>query len=166
VPNEFHHIAVDFCQCRLSNSTHRWEQLLLYGWFPSTPDNPQSAVTIPALKLFHAVSLQGKTTAYHFFNALAKITDNTGSRAFKVRALFSSDLSCTHLELQRRYQLVLRLVREWRNLRALKRGGMGNDRDRFAAETRDGELAVECIACPKVGVNLPEGWETASPERR
>ncbi|KAJ7306264.1 hypothetical protein DFH08DRAFT_824713 [Mycena albidolilacea] len=148
-PNGFHHVAVDFCQCRLNNSTHRWEQLLLYGWFPSTPDNPQSAVTISALKLFHAVSLQGKTTAYHFFNALAKITDNTGSRAF-----------------ERRYQLVLRLVREWRNLQALKRGGMGNDRDRFAAETRDGELAVECIACPKVGVNLPEGWETASPERR
>ncbi|KAJ7694277.1 hypothetical protein B0H14DRAFT_3044225 [Mycena olivaceomarginata] len=148
-PNGFHHVAVDFCQCRLSNSTHRWEQLLLYGWFPSTPDNPQSAVTISALKLFHAVSLQGKTTAYHFFNALVKITDNTGSRAF-----------------QRRYRLVLRLAREWRNLRALKRGGMGNDRDRFSAETRDGELAVECIACPKVGVNLPEGWQMASPERR
>ncbi|KAJ7823820.1 hypothetical protein B0H14DRAFT_2825782 [Mycena olivaceomarginata] len=113
-PNGFHHVAVDFCQCRLSNSTHRWEQLLLYGWFPSTPDNPQSAVTISALKLFHAVM---------------KITDNTGSRAF-----------------QRRYRLVLRLAREWRNLRALKRGGMGNDRD--------------------LGVNLPEGWQMASPERR
>ncbi|KAJ7821085.1 hypothetical protein B0H14DRAFT_3089147 [Mycena olivaceomarginata] len=33
-------------------------------------------------------------------------------------------------------------------------------------ETRDGELAVECITCPKVGVNLPEGWHTASPEQR
>jgi hypothetical protein len=49
-----------------------------------TPDNPQTVITIAALKLFHAVSLQGKTTAYHFFNALAKITDNTGSNAFKV----------------------------------------------------------------------------------
>ncbi|KAJ7773541.1 hypothetical protein B0H14DRAFT_3095985 [Mycena olivaceomarginata] len=43
---------------------------------------------------------------------------------------------------------------------------MGNDPDRFAAETRDGELAVECIACPKAGVNLPEGWEKASPGQR
>ncbi|KAJ7351324.1 hypothetical protein DFH08DRAFT_651445, partial [Mycena albidolilacea] len=61
-----------------------WEQLLAYGWYPATPDNPRSAVTIPALKVFHTVSLQGKTTVYHFFNALAKITDNTGSRAFRV----------------------------------------------------------------------------------
>ncbi|KAJ7324024.1 hypothetical protein DFH08DRAFT_711469, partial [Mycena albidolilacea] len=60
----------------------------------------------------------------------------------------------------------LRLVREWHNLRALKRGGIGNDPDRFSTETRDGELAVECITCPKVGVNLPEGWHMVSPERR
>ncbi|KAJ7862390.1 hypothetical protein B0H14DRAFT_3444766 [Mycena olivaceomarginata] len=110
---------------------HRWEQLLSYGWFPSTPDAPKSAITIPTLKLFHAVSLQGKTTVYHFFNALAKITDNTSSRAFK-----------------RRYQLALRVVREW------------------PAQTRNGELAVDCIACPKVGVNLPDGWEKAPPEKR
>jgi hypothetical protein len=83
-PNGFHHVSVDFCQCRLGGGQPHWEQLLSYGWFPATPDNPQSAITIAALKLFHAVSLQGKTTVYHFFNALAKITDNTGSKAFKV----------------------------------------------------------------------------------
>ncbi|KAF8178779.1 hypothetical protein K438DRAFT_1464057, partial [Mycena galopus ATCC 62051] len=77
-PNGFHHVTVDFCQCRRAGSAHRWEQLLSYGWFPATPDVPQSAITISTLKLFHAVSLQGKTTLYHFFNALAKITDNTG----------------------------------------------------------------------------------------
>ncbi|KAJ6513461.1 hypothetical protein C8R45DRAFT_813279 [Mycena sanguinolenta] len=148
-PNGFHHLAVDYCQCRLSDAKPRWEQLLSYGWFPSTPDNPKSVITIPTLKLFHAVSLQGKTTIYHFFNALAKITDNTGSRAFK-----------------RRYQLVLRVVRQWRNLRALKRGGLGNDPDRTTSETREGELAVECLACPKAGVNLPDNWKDVPPEKR
>ncbi|KAJ7691679.1 hypothetical protein B0H14DRAFT_3531790, partial [Mycena olivaceomarginata] len=148
-PNGFHHVAVDFCQCRRSGSQSHWEQLLAYGWFPATPDNPQSAITISALKLFHAVSLQGKTTAYHFFNALAKITDNMGSSTFK-----------------RRYQLALRVVRQWRNLRALKRGGMGNDPDRRTAETHEGELAVDCLACPKAGVNLPQGWESAPVELR
>jgi hypothetical protein len=49
-----------------------------------TPDASKSAVTVPTLKLFHAVSLHGKTTICHFFDALAKITGNTGSRAFKV----------------------------------------------------------------------------------
>jgi hypothetical protein len=76
-----------------------------------------------ALKLFHSISLQGKTTIYHFFNALAKIMDNMGSKMFKVRG------SCT-------------------------------------AQTCKGELAVECIACPKAGVNLPEGWEKAPVEMR
>ncbi|KAJ7731187.1 hypothetical protein B0H14DRAFT_3517920 [Mycena olivaceomarginata] len=136
-PNGYHSVA------------SHWEQLLSYGWYPATPDNPQSAITISALKLFHAVSLQGKTTAYHFFNALAKLTDNTGGTTFKCR-----------------YQLALRVVRQWRNLRALKRGGMGNDPDRRTAETHEGELAVECLACPKAGVNLPEGWEKAPVEVR
>ncbi|KAJ6458780.1 hypothetical protein C8R45DRAFT_1056277 [Mycena sanguinolenta] len=72
-----------------------------------------------------------------------------GSRAFK-----------------RRYQLILCVVRQWRNLRSLKRGGMGNDPDRCTAETRRGELGVDCIACLKVGVNLPEKWEETPLERR
>ncbi|KAJ7861829.1 hypothetical protein B0H14DRAFT_3445083 [Mycena olivaceomarginata] len=148
-PNGFHSVAVDFCQCRRSGSQPHWEQLLSYGWYPATPDNPQTVITIATLKLFHAVSLQGKTTAYHFFNALAKITDNTGSNAFK-----------------NRYQLALRVVRQWRNLRALKRGGMGNDPNRRTAATREGELAVDCLACPKVGVNLAEGWKKAPMELR
>ncbi|KAJ7302498.1 hypothetical protein DFH08DRAFT_918916 [Mycena albidolilacea] len=76
------------------------------------PNNPQSAITIAALKLFHAVSLQGKTTVYRFSNALEKLMDNTGRKAFK------------------------------------------------------GELAVDCITCPKAGVNLPEGWENAPVEFR
>jgi hypothetical protein len=167
-PNGFHHVAVDFCECRLSGSRRRWEQLLSYGWYPATPDDPQSAITISTLKLFHAVSLQGKTTAYHFFNALAKITENTGSNAFKVDSCFCfSFVGMSSDEItQCRYQLALRVVRQWRNLRALKRGGMGNDPDRRTSETHEGELAVDCLACPKAGVNLPEGWERAPVEMR
>ncbi|KAJ7825889.1 hypothetical protein B0H14DRAFT_2596232 [Mycena olivaceomarginata] len=130
--------------CRECLVELHWEQLLSYSWYPVTPDNPQSTITIAALKLFHSISLQGETTVYHFFNALAKITDNTGSKEFKCR-----------------YQLALRVVRQWRNLRALKRGGMGNDPDRRTAQTHGGELAVDCITYPKVGVNLPDGWEKA-----
>jgi hypothetical protein len=33
---------------------------------------------------------------------------------------------------------------------------MGNDPDRCTAETHEGELAVDCLACPKPGVNLPK----------
>ncbi|KAF7378006.1 C2H2-type domain-containing protein [Mycena sanguinolenta] len=81
----------------------------MYGWYPSTPDAPRSAVTIPVLKLFHTISLQGKTTTYHFFNALSKITNNIGSKVFKI---------------------ILHMVHQWHNLHTLKGGGMGNDAER------------------------------------
>ncbi|KAF8195150.1 hypothetical protein K438DRAFT_1968480 [Mycena galopus ATCC 62051] len=158
-PNGFHH-AQKFAESSSTSSLHKTRGFtrvhpdddhddVVVGWFPSTPDNPQSAIMISTLKLFHAVSLQGKTMVYHFFNALAKITDNTGSQAFR-----------------RRYQLALRAVHQLRNLCALKCGGMGNDPDRRSTETRDGELAVDCLACPKAGVNLPSEWEKTPPEKR
>lgn len=46
----------------------------------------------------------------------------------------------------------------------LKRGGRGHDL-RGAEGTESGELAVECPACPRPGVNLPEGWESV-PEKQ
>ncbi|KAJ7831464.1 hypothetical protein B0H14DRAFT_3464063 [Mycena olivaceomarginata] len=104
-PNGFHHVG------RLLRMST--------GWFQTE---------MGAAALIRLFARQNQ--AYHFFNALAKITDNTGIR---------------------RYQLALRVVRQWRNLRALKRGG---------------ELAVDCLACPKAGVNLPEGWERAPVEMR
>lgn len=47
----------------------------------------------------------------------------------------------------------------------LKRGGRGQD-PTGADGTREGELAVECPACPRPGWNLPDGWENAPPEER
>ncbi|KAJ7788324.1 hypothetical protein B0H14DRAFT_3504322 [Mycena olivaceomarginata] len=136
--NSFHHVAVDFCECRQNGSQFRWEQLLSYGWYPSTLDAPKSAVTISALKLFHAFSLQGKNNGLSFFQRVGQ--DYRQSRAFKFASGGTFALS--------------------------NAGGMGNDLERLSSETHQGELAVDCLACPKVGVNLPEDWEKASPEER
>lgn len=57
-------------------------------------------------------------------------------------------------------------MREWRHLRMLKRAGRGNDPARKVADTRAGELAVECPACPRPGVNIPDDWENVPPKRR
>ncbi|KAE9384955.1 hypothetical protein BT96DRAFT_960830 [Gymnopus androsaceus JB14] len=51
------------------------------------------------------------------------------------------------------------------HLKELKRGGRGNDGVRNMAETKIGELAVSCITCPAPGINLPEGWENAPPDK-
>ncbi|KAJ7791305.1 hypothetical protein B0H14DRAFT_3500649 [Mycena olivaceomarginata] len=118
-----------------------------YGWYPATPNNPQSAITISALKLFHAVSLQGKTTRLPFFNALAKLTDNTGG---------------TTVDTSWRFELYANGV----TFVLSSAGAWATIPTRCTAETHEGELAVECLACPKAGVNLPEGWEKAPVEVR
>ncbi|KAJ7805539.1 hypothetical protein B0H13DRAFT_2244255 [Mycena leptocephala] len=35
-----------------------------------------------------------------------------------------------------------------------------------AQGTKPGELAIECPACPRPGINLPEGWEDTPPEKQ
>jgi len=56
-------------------------------------------------------------------------------------------------------------MRMWRHLKMLKQAGRGQD-PLGAEGTKEGELAVECPACPHPGRNLPEGWENAPPEIR
>ncbi|KDQ54200.1 hypothetical protein JAAARDRAFT_60933 [Jaapia argillacea MUCL 33604] len=52
-------------------------------------------------------------------------------------------------------------IRMWQNLSMLKRAGRGHDPAGPLA-TKEGELAVQGLACPHVGRNLPDGWEKSS----
>lgn len=56
------------------------------------------------------------------------------------------------------------MVREWRHIKMLKRAGRAYDPEGIAA-TAPGSLAIHCRACPLPNINLPKGWENASPER-
>ena len=53
------------------------------------------------------------------------------------------------------------MVREWRNLKMLKRAGRGHDPAGVAA-TKEGECAIICPAFPQPGINLPADWREAS----
>lgn len=57
-----------------------------------------------------------------------------------------------------------RCVRQWRNLKDIKRGGAGNTSVPID-DLGDGTLAVECPACPQPGRNLPPEWENESQDR-
>ncbi|KAF8145475.1 hypothetical protein K438DRAFT_1630027 [Mycena galopus ATCC 62051] len=100
------------------------------------------------------MTLQGKVTTYDYYSGLKKLTDNTGC----LRGVADG--------LKDRYKSFMRMMREWRYLLMLKRGGRGNDPDRLVVETRPGELSVRCPACPQPGVNIPDDWESAPPELR
>ena len=46
----------------------------------------------------------------------------------------------------------------WRHLKRLKRAGRGNV-ERGWSNVPPGSLAVICPACPRAGINVPDGWE-------
>ena len=52
------------------------------------------------------------------------------------------------------------MLRMWRHLRMLKRGGRSYDKAGIQG-TSPGELAVLCPACPIPSVNLPPDWKSA-----
>ena len=56
-----------------------------------------------------------------------------------------------------------RIARIWRHLLMLKRSGRGHD-SQGAAATSQGELAIECPACPHSGCNLPDNWTADNPQ--
>ncbi|THU75457.1 hypothetical protein K435DRAFT_880783 [Dendrothele bispora CBS 962.96] len=117
-------------------------------WFPGTHTRPKTAFTFQMLMQFHILTLSGKINGFDYYRGLERLTDNTGKK------------------IPNRYPTLLRVVRQWRHLRMLHRGGRGNDGKQEIADTKLGELAVECIACPRPKINLPPGWDTASSDRR
>ncbi|KAL0566702.1 hypothetical protein V5O48_015298, partial [Marasmius crinis-equi] len=57
-----------------------------------------------------------------------------------------------------RYDELTRVLRMFRCLRMLKRGGIGNSLDPDLVNIPSGTLVVKCPACPRPEVNLPENW--------
>ncbi|KAI0042927.1 hypothetical protein FA95DRAFT_1575419 [Auriscalpium vulgare] len=143
----FHSINVAFCRCYHRGDIPIYMQLLAIRWYPATPINPTTAFTFDLLDTYHELSLQGNVNLYDFTLAIEHRTDNTG---------LNSPSS--------RYRQLALVVRQWRFLKMLKRGGRGHDPAGVDA-TSPGALAVECPACPRPGVNLPDGWESAGPDQ-
>ncbi|KAJ7015979.1 hypothetical protein C8F04DRAFT_983763 [Mycena alexandri] len=142
-----HELSVDFCGCERRHSTQRRTALLEKRWYPATHDTPRTAATFNFLNLFVIQTHQAKTTMYDYYMTTVRSTCGSGKK------------------VPNRYPELLRMVRQWRHLQMLKRSGRGHDQSGVNG-TKLGALAIECPACPRPDVNLPEGWETASPEDR
>lgn len=146
--NAIHEVAVDFCRCTRAAAAGAPDiQLLRAGWYPASETRPQTCMTLVALDKFHMETLQAKTTMYDFYSTLEKLSDNSGNKP------------------PNRYQVFIRICREYRHLMMLKRGGRGHEEGGVEA-TQPGGLAVRCPCCPRPGVNLPPDWENAPKEDR
>ncbi|KAJ7791277.1 hypothetical protein B0H14DRAFT_3567333 [Mycena olivaceomarginata] len=146
--NGIHEVGLDFCCCGLAEDHD--VQLLRARLYPATTTNPVTAATFRVLRDFHLLSLEAKCSAHHFYNKLARQTNNNG--VFQPRT---------------RYNEFLRMTRQWRHLQMLKRAGRGHAANGIPG-TRPGECALLCPACPQPGKNLPAdgSWRTALRERR
>ncbi|KAF8194573.1 hypothetical protein BJ912DRAFT_1030927 [Pholiota molesta] len=144
--NGIHDVNLDFCGC-VTQQLH-YLQILRFGWFPATVGIPRTAVTFRLLKFFQMLSFESKSTAFEFHQTLQRLSDNTGT-----------------VPIKDRYRVLLRVIREYRHLKMLKRAGRGHS-PTGAEGTSAGECAVLCPACPQPGKNLPEGWQDAPPEKR
>ena len=115
-----------------------------YELYPATHFEPNTAITFRMLEHYHIQSLQGKISMFDYYETLERLTDNTGTK-----------------KLNSRYKEFMRIVTQWRHLKALKRAGRGHDPTGVEG-TKPGELALLCPACPRPGVNLPDNWDTVS----
>ena len=75
-------VTVLFCGC--SRAEPHWRQLMRVQWFPATVVDPRTAVTFNLLRHFHLLTLQSKITAYDFYGALCRGTNNSGLNMQKV----------------------------------------------------------------------------------
>jgi len=57
------------------------------------------------------------------------------------------------------------MIRMWRHLKLLKRGGRAHDPSGVNG-TESGELAIPCPSCPHPALNLPKGWRTVPMDSR
>ena len=75
--NGFHKIAMTFCGCATDPDSHSFQiQLLRFGIFPATTENPKTAFTFASLDLLCQLSTQGKMSAYNFYVSMRNLTDN------------------------------------------------------------------------------------------
>ncbi|KAK7044331.1 CxC2 domain-containing protein [Favolaschia claudopus] len=146
--NGIHEVGLDFCCCSLAEDHDI--QLLRSRLYPATTTNPATAATFRVLRDYHLVTLEAKCSALHFYNKLARQTNNSG--VFQPRS---------------RYHEFRRMTRQWRNVQMLKRAGRGHAVDGIAG-TRAGECALLCPACPQPGKNLPldGSWRNVPREKR
>ncbi|OJT07897.1 hypothetical protein TRAPUB_1209 [Trametes pubescens] len=140
-----HEVTVRFCECLddTGDVLPQWTQLFRKGWFPATTKRPETAFTFRMLDIFQELNFQAKTNVYDYWRSLERVTDNSGGS--------------TAID---RYKQFSHCVRLWRHLVMLKRGGRAHDPEGIA-NTKEGELALECPACPHPGKNLPPDWETS-----
>jgi hypothetical protein len=129
-----------YCACE-ANERKPDEDMLDLQLFPVSYIKTKTVFTFRCLDDYRLSNLECKTSAYHYFQKLRRLTNP---------ALPQS--------VPNRYHEFLRATRQWRNLKLRKWFGFGHRLELLSP--RKGSMALFCAACPQPGVNLPADHKT------
>ena len=79
-----HTINLAFCNCLSPLPLHEQTQLLWASWLPASWDRPQMAFTFDMLNSFQLLNVQGKTSAFDFYEALEQKLNGAGLHKIQV----------------------------------------------------------------------------------
>lgn len=85
--NGVHTAQMTFCTC--SDAELHWKQLLRHRLFPATLKTPETAFTLPLLKLSHMFSLCAQSSMYSIAQAIRRLTDDAFVHKIPVSVLYS-----------------------------------------------------------------------------
>lgn len=142
-----HSLMIRFCRCADALSPDM--QLFRTGLFPASFTSPKTAFTFAVLDDFLLDNLECGTSAMNYYSKLRRITSSVFPHLVPVSNV--DVLHCTAYHDQKdRYRELMRVGRQWRQLKQLKWQGFGHEKRKPKA----GELALFCPACPQPGVNV------------
>ncbi|TRM61685.1 hypothetical protein BD626DRAFT_405012 [Schizophyllum amplum] len=141
VDDIIHTVRYRYCACRGLRSLNAVRQLLRNRWYPATVTDPETCITFHALDTFRLAAVHANVNVNNWLKAIEERTD-----PLKLR------------KVPDRRAAFHRVVRQYTFLLRAKRFGRGNDRTGLRG-TPQGGLAWRCWACPREGVNLPDGWK-------
>ncbi|EPS97785.1 hypothetical protein FOMPIDRAFT_1078663, partial [Fomitopsis schrenkii] len=140
--NGIHRVPIHQCWCPHQPDTV--SQLLRAGLFPATLERPESAFTFDLLRQWDIHFLSSKKGAYDYFEALRRLTDNSGTKTVK-----------------NRYRELNIAGRVWQHVTALKRAGLHHG---LTLSNRRSSMTVPCLACPWPDINMPKNWRDTPPD--
>ena len=130
-------------------------QLLQARLYPASTACPRTAFTFRVLDDFLVSNKVSGCPAQSYYEHIRRVSDSAFPDKVPVSGMKRPLLVVNPHACQNRTRELLRVSRQWRNLKLRKWNGYGLDR----GDVAEGGLAVSCPACPRPGVNLLPGWE-------
>ncbi|KAG2148165.1 uncharacterized protein EDB93DRAFT_1240507 [Suillus bovinus] len=126
-----HFLSIWYCHC--PSALDRDMQLFQAGLFPASFTRPKTAFTFSILDDFLLDNLECGTSAMNYYSKMRRLTS-----------------SIFPLMVPDRYRELMRTARQWRQCKLYKWCGFAHKDD----QPKSSELALFCLACPQLGINL------------